>query len=109
MDAMGLKDAVVQKFGGENEFLIRVEKAAGDLEAMSKSIQTSLQERFKDKALGDSESGSGGSKGWKRFEDEGHVGRGLRFCGILIYVAFRFHEFSYGLGGHCCPVSRCQS
>ena len=24
---------------------------------------------------------------------------GLAFLGILIYVAFRFHEFSYGLGG----------
>ncbi len=32
MEAMGSKDAMVQKFGGENEFLIRVEKTAEDLE-----------------------------------------------------------------------------
>src|SRR4030065_889425 len=49
--AMGSKDAMVQKFGGENEFLIRVEKSSEDLEAMSRQIQTSLQQRFKDKAL----------------------------------------------------------
>ena len=50
-DAVGLKDAVVQKFGGENEFLIRVEKSTADLEAASKSIQTSLQQQFKDNPL----------------------------------------------------------
>ena len=33
---MGAKDAMVQNFGGENEFLIRVEKASDDLETTSK-------------------------------------------------------------------------
>ena len=42
------KEAVVQKFGGENEFLIRVEKSSEDMEAIAKWIQTSLQGRFKE-------------------------------------------------------------
>src|SRR4030066_1806265 len=51
LEAVGSKDAMVQNFGGENEFLIRVEKAPGDLEEMSRKIQSSLQGQFKDNAL----------------------------------------------------------
>ena len=99
MDAMGLKDAVVQKFGGENEFLIRIEKTAGDLEAISKSIQTSLQERFKDKTLEIRSVEAVGPKVGKDLKTKAAWAVGLAFLGILIYVAFRFHQFAYGLGG----------
>ncbi len=98
-DAVGLKDAVVQKFGGENEFLIRVEKTTGDLEAMSKSIQTSLQERFKDKPLEIRRVEVVGPKVGKDLKTKAMWAVGLAFVAILVYVAFRFHEFSYGLGG----------
>jgi preprotein translocase subunit SecF len=98
-DAIGLKDAVVQKFGGENEFLIRVEKATGDLEAISKSIQTSLQERFKGKPLEIRRVEVVGPKVGKDLKTKAMWAVGLAFMGILIYVGFRFHEFAYGLGG----------
>jgi preprotein translocase subunit SecF len=98
-DAIGLKDAIVQRFGGENEFLIRVEKATGDLEAMSKSIQTSLQGRFKDNPVEIRRVEVVGPKVGKDLKTKAMWAVGLAFLGILIYVAFRFHEFSYGLGG----------
>jgi preprotein translocase subunit SecF len=98
-DAIGLKDAVVQKFGGENEFLIRVEKATEDLEAISKTIQTSLQERFKDRSLEIRRVEVVGPKVGKDLKEKALWAIGLAFLAILIYVAFRFHEFSYGLGG----------
>jgi len=98
-DAIGLKDAVVQKFGGENEFLIRVEKAAGDLEAMSKSIQTSLQGRFTNNPLEIRRVELVGPKVGKDLKTKAMWAVGLAFVAILIYVAFRFHEFAYGLGG----------
>jgi preprotein translocase subunit SecF len=98
-DVIGLKDAVVQKFGGENEFLIRVEKATGDLEAMSKSIQTSLQGQFKDKPLEIRRVEVVGPKVGKDLKTKAMWAVGLAFLGILIYVAIRFHEFAYGLGG----------
>jgi preprotein translocase subunit SecF len=98
-DAIGLKDAVVQKFGGENEFLIRVEKAAGDLEAMSKSIQTSLQGRFTNNPLEIRRVELVGPKVGKDLKTKAIWAVGLAFVAILIYVAFRFHEFAYGLGG----------
>ncbi len=98
-DAIGLKDAMVQKFGGENEFLIRVEKATGDLEAMSKSLQTSLQGQFKDNPVEIRSLELVGPKVGKDLKTKAMWAVGLAFLGILIYVAFRFHEFSYGLGG----------
>jgi preprotein translocase subunit SecF len=98
-DAIGLKDAVVQKFGGENEFLIRVEKAASDLEAMSKSIQTSLQGRFTNNPLEIRRVELVGPKVGKDLKTKAMWAVGLAFVAILIYVAIRFHEFAYGLGG----------
>jgi len=98
-DAIGLKDAIVQRFGGENEFLIRVEKATEDLEAMSKSLQTSLQGRFKDNPVEIRRVEVVGPKVGKDLKTKAMWAVGLAFLGILIYVAFRFHEISYGLGG----------
>jgi preprotein translocase subunit SecF len=98
-EAIGLKDAVVQKFGGENEFLIRIEKSSSDLEAMSKSIQTSLQEQFKGKPLEIRRVEVVGPKVGKDLKTKAMWAVGLAFVAILIYVAFRFHEFAYGLGG----------
>ena len=98
-DAIGLKDAVVQKFGGENEFLIRVEKSSSDLDAMSKSIQTSLQEQFKGTPLEIRRVEVVGPKVGKDLKMKAMWAVGLAFVAILIYVAFRFHEFAYGLGG----------
>ncbi len=98
-DAIGLKDAMVQKFGGENEFLIRVEKATGDLEGMSKSLQTSLQGQFQGNPVEIRNLELVGPKVGKDLKTKAMWAVGLAFLGILIYVAFRFHEFSYGLGG----------
>ncbi len=99
MDDIGLKDASVQKFGTENDFLIRVEKTSGDLAAISKSIQTALQQRFKDRAVEIRKVEAVGPKVGKDLKTKAMWAVALAFLAILIYVAIRFHEFSYGLGG----------
>jgi preprotein translocase subunit SecF len=99
MEAMGSKDAMVQKFGGENEFLIRVEKSAEDLEGMSKKIQASLQERFKDKTLEIRRVEVVGPKVGKDLKTKALWAVGLSFAAILVFVAWRFKQVSYGLGG----------
>lgn len=99
MEAMGSKDAMVQKFGGENEFLIRVEKGAEDLEGMSKKIQASLQERFKDKTLEIRRVEVVGPKVGKDLKTKALWAVGLSFAAILVFVAWRFKQVSYGLGG----------
>ena len=99
MEAMGSKDAMVQKFGGENEFLIRVEKTAEDLEGMSKKIQTSLQEQFKGKTLEIRRVEVVGPKVGKDLKTKAIWAVGLSFAAILVFVAWRFKQVSYGLGG----------
>jgi preprotein translocase subunit SecF len=99
MDTMGMKDAVVQKFGGEDEFLIRVEKTSEDLEEASNKIQTSIKEQFKDEPPEIRRVEVVGPKVGQDLKKKALWAVGLSFLGILIYVAFRFHEFAYGLGG----------
>jgi preprotein translocase subunit SecF len=99
MDAMGMKDAVVQKFGGEDEFLIRVEKTSEDLEEASNRIQASIKEQFKDQPPEIRRVEVVGPKVGQDLKKKALWAVGLSFLGILIYVAFRFHEFAYGLGG----------
>ncbi len=99
LDIIGLKDALVQNFGGENEFLIRIEKKTGELERLSRSIQASLQERFKDKALEIRRAEVVGPKVGKDLKTKAIWATGLSFLAMLIYVAIRFRQFSYGLGG----------
>ena len=97
--AMGSKDAMVQKFGGENEFLIRGEKSSEDLEAISRQIQASLQERFKGQTLEIRRAEVVGPKVGKDLRNKAIWATVLSFLAILIYVAIRFRQFSYGLGG----------
>jgi preprotein translocase subunit SecF len=99
MDRTDAKEAMVQAFGGENEYLIRVEKASEDLEALSKKIQGSLQEQFKDKALEIRRVEVVGPKVGKDLKEKALLAVGLSFLAILIYVAWRFKQVSYGLGG----------
>jgi preprotein translocase subunit SecF len=99
LEVMGSKETMVQAFGGENEFLIRVEKTSEDLEGVSKTIQTSLQEQFKDKALEIRRAEVVGPKVGKDLKTKALWAVGLSFLGILIYVAWRFKEVAYGLGG----------
>jgi preprotein translocase subunit SecF len=99
LEATGSKDAMVQKFGGENEFLIRIEKSSEDLETLSKKIQGSLQQKFMDKPLEVRRAEVVGPKVGKDLKKKALWAVGLSFAAILVYVAFRFHTFSYGLGG----------
>jgi preprotein translocase subunit SecF len=99
MDAMGSKEAMVQAFGGENEFLIRVEKASEDLEVLSKKIQESLQEQFMGKSAEIRRVEVVGPKVGKDLKKQALWAVGLAFIAILIYVALRFKQVSYGLGG----------
>ena len=96
---IGAKDAMVQAFGGENEFLIRVEKSPGDLEEVSKSIQTSLQARFKENPPEIRRVEIVGPKIGKDLKEKALWAVALSFLAILVYVAWRFKQVSFGLGG----------
>jgi len=99
LETLGYKGANVQKFGGEDEFLVRMEKVSEDLEGLSKSMQASLQERFKGQGVEIRRVELVGPRVGSDLKRKALWAVGLSFLGILIYVGFRFHEFAYGLGG----------
>jgi preprotein translocase subunit SecF len=99
LETSGSKEAVVQNFGSENEFLIRVEKSSEELDAVSRKIQTSLQERFKDRALEIQRAEVVGPMVGRDLKQKAMWAVGLSLLGIMLYIAFRFHKISYGLGG----------
>jgi preprotein translocase subunit SecF len=99
LESMGYKDANVQQFGEVNEFLVRVEKAPENLEEISKTMQASLQERFKGQGPEIRRVEMVGPKVGKDLKRKALWAIGLSFLGILIYVGVRFHTFAYGLGG----------
>jgi preprotein translocase subunit SecF len=99
LESMGFKDANVQKFGEADEFLVRIEKASEDLENVSRAIQDSLRERFKEQSPEIRRVELVGPKVGKDLKTKALWATGLSFLAILIYVAIRFHTFAYGLGG----------
>jgi len=99
LETSGSKEAVVQNFGGENEFLIRVEKSSEDIEAVAKGIQTALQERFKERTPDIESVQVVGPMVGKDLKQKAAWAVILSMLGIMIYIALRFHKFSYGLGG----------
>jgi preprotein translocase subunit SecF len=66
---------------------------------MSKTIQSFLQQQFKDKALEIRRVEVVGPKVGKDLKMKALWAVGLSLLGILIYVAWRFREVAYGLGG----------
>jgi len=66
---------------------------------MSKKIQTSLQERFKDKTPEIRRVEVVGPKVGKDLKRKALWAVGLSFAAILIYVAWRFRTVAFGLGG----------
>jgi preprotein translocase subunit SecF len=99
LESSGLKEAVVQNFGGMNEFLIRVEKSSENLDVIAKGIQTALQERFKDKTPDIQNVQVVGPMVGKDLKTKATWAVILSLLGIMVYIAFRFHKLSYGLGG----------
>jgi len=99
LNTSGLKEAVVQNFGGGNEFLIRVEKSSENIEDIAKGIQTTLQERFKEKTPDIQSVQVVGPMVGKDLKKKAMWAVILSLLGIMLYIAFRFNKFSYGLGG----------
>jgi preprotein translocase subunit SecF len=95
LETSGSKEAVVQSLGGENEFLIRVEKSLEDIDAIAKAIQ----EQFKERTPDIQSVQVVGPLVGKDLKQKAAWAVVLSMLGIMIYIAFRFHKFSYGLGG----------
>jgi len=97
LQGLGFGDAVLQPFGQEGEFLIRMKRTTGELRGLSARIEESFRKQFGE-----------GTFEIRRVEMVGpKVGRDLRvkglkaiifaLVGILLYISWRF-EFRFALG-----------
>jgi preprotein translocase subunit SecF len=99
LETINLGDSVIQDFGKEddNEYLVRVEKAAEELGVLGEQIKKALTDQF----------GAGGFE-IRRIESVGpKIGEDLRFRGVMsviaatvmmgIYIWLRF-ELRFGMG-----------
>ena len=98
LSRLDLGSPVVQSFGdNQNEFLIRVEKASGELKGLSLQIEKALEQTFEK-----------GNVEIRRVEMVGpQVGKDLRtkgmqallyaMLGLLVYISWRF-EFRFAVG-----------
>ena len=96
---MGLKDAVVQNFTGqeENEYIIRVVTTDKDISILAEEVKSEMIDSF---GLGSVEIRRVemvGPKVGEELKKKGIYAVLLAVLGILIYVSFRF-EFRYALG-----------
>lgn len=97
--AIGLDRSLVQRFGekGENEYLIRVEKSASDLEGLSGQIEGALQEAFGKSGVEIRRTEMVGPKVGKDLRRKGILAIVYALIGILIYITWRF-EFIFAVG-----------
>ncbi len=97
LQGLGFGDAVLQPFGQEGEFLIRMKRTTGELRGLSARIEEAFRKQFGE-----------GTFEIRRVEMVGpKVGRDLRvkglkaiifaLVGILLYISWRF-EFRFALG-----------
>jgi preprotein translocase subunit SecF len=97
--SIGLDRSLVQRFGekGENEYLIRVEKSASDLEDLSGQIEGTLQEAYGKSGVEIRRTEMVGPKVGKDLRKKGILAIVYALIGILIYITWRF-EFIFAVG-----------
>lgn len=97
--SIGLDRSVVQRFGEkkDNEYLIRVEKSASDLETLSLQIEGSLQKAYGKGGVEIRRTEMVGPKVGKDLRRKGILAIIYALIGILIYITWRF-EFIFALG-----------
>ncbi len=97
--SIGLDRSLIQRFGekGENEYLIRVEKSASDLEGLSVQIEESLQKAYGKGGVEVRRTEMVGAKVGKDLRKKGILAIVYALIGILIYITWRF-EFMFAVG-----------
>ena len=99
LNKLDLGQVVVQDFGRreDHEYLVRVEKKDTDLEALEKSIEDALKDRFGAESLELRRTELVGPKVGEELRRKGMYAAVYAIIGILIYITWRF-EFRFAMG-----------
>jgi preprotein translocase subunit SecF len=87
---LSLGDTVIQNFGSEREFLIRVEKSSGDIKGVESVVRTALIKKFGKEAFEMRRTEMVGPKVGADLRQKALSSMLFALIGILIYISFRF-------------------
>ena len=87
---LSLGDTVIQNFGSEGEFLIRVEKSSGDIKGVESIVKTALVKKFGKDAFEMRRTEMVGPKVGADLRQKALSSMLFALIGILIYISFRF-------------------
>ena len=101
LNPVNLPNCMVQEFKekGQNEFLIQSSRENIDIENIQSSVSLALSRGFGEKGFEIRRVETVGPKVGKDLRKKGLWAVIISWIMILIYVAFRFKHFSFGLGG----------
>lgn len=98
IDALDLGSPVVQSFGdNQNEFLIRVEQASGELKGLSVQIQDALEQTYEKGNIDIRRVEMVGPQVGKDLRNKGLKALFYAMLGLLVYISWRF-EFRFAVG-----------
>lgn len=96
MSSIGYDNAEIKAYGGQGQYLIRVQES-GEGTAVANQLVTTLQTKFSDNTVVLLQSEKIDAKVSSELAWDSTLALVAAFAMILVYVAFRF-EFAYGLG-----------
>ena len=90
VSALSLGDTVIQNFGSDREFLIRVEKSSGSIEGVESLVRDALVRKFGADAFLMRRTEMVGPKVGADLRRKAISSMAFALIGILIYISFRF-------------------
>lgn len=90
ISSLSLGDTVVQEFGSDREFLIRVEKSLGSTQGVGERVESALAKRFGKGSFERRRTESVGPKVGKDLREKAFSSMIFALLGILAYVSIRF-------------------
>jgi preprotein translocase subunit SecF len=96
LKGIGLGDSVIQRFGSENEVVIRMEASAGNLEDVGHKITSHLQKLLPGQSIEVRRTELVGPKVGKDLRGKALLAIVIALCGIVAYISWRF-EFRFAV------------
>lgn len=96
LKAMGLGDSVIQRFGSEEEIVIRMRSSPGGLEDVGRKITTQLQKTLPGLDVEVRRTELVGPKVGKDLRQKAILAIAIALCAIVIYISWRF-EFRFAI------------
>ncbi|MCF7900166.1 protein translocase subunit SecF [Candidatus Babeliales bacterium] len=93
----GWQDPLIREFG-KKEVVIRVQEFSHDSQGLAQKMQTTLEATFTDTKVEILEANAVGPSVGKNLAKNFLLALLLSLLAMLMYIAFRFFSFSYGLG-----------